>query len=76
MPNVDLDCRGMSCPMPIVRLSRAMKELTVADTLTVQAADPSFRADVEAWVRKTGQALASFVDESGVQTAVIVKQVA
>jgi tRNA 2-thiouridine synthesizing protein A len=75
MANHDLDCRGMSCPMPIVRISRTFQGLAVDDTLTVQAKDPSFRADVEAWVRKLGQELHTFSETDGIQTAVIVKRV-
>lgn len=71
MANVDLDCQGLSCPVPIVRISRAMKELASGDTLTVTASDPSFQADIEAWVRKMGHALESFADTDGVQTAVL-----
>jgi len=73
MSNVDLDCKGLNCPMPIVKISRAMKELQPGVTLTVTASDPSFKADVEAWVRKMNQKLTSFADVDGVQTAVIEK---
>jgi len=71
MANVELDCGGLSCPVPIVRISRAMKELASGDTLTVTASDPSFQADVEAWVRKMGHYLDSFTETDGTQTAVI-----
>jgi TusA-related sulfurtransferase len=73
MSNVDLDCKGLNCPMPIVKISRAMKELQTGVTLTVTASDPSFKADVEAWVRKMNQKLVSFSDVSGTQTAIIEK---
>ena len=71
MANVDLDCGGLSCPVPIVRISRAMKELSSGDTLTVTASDPSFQADVEAWVRKMGHQLEAFDEADGQQTAVL-----
>jgi len=60
-----LDCRGMRCPMPIVKLSMAIKSLDAEAELTVTADDPAFRPDLEAWVRKTGNDLVSFevVDE-------------
>lgn len=73
MSNVDLDCKGLNCPMPIVKISRAMKELQTGVTLTVTASDPSFKADVEAWVRKMNQKLTSFTDIDGIQTAIIEK---
>jgi TusA-related sulfurtransferase len=59
--------------MPIVKISRAMKEVQTGVTLTVTASDPSFKADVEAWVRKMNQKLLSFNDVDGVQTAIIEK---
>ncbi|MFN8854482.1 MAG: sulfurtransferase TusA family protein [Planctomycetaceae bacterium] len=74
MSQTELDCRGLSCPMPIVKISRAVKELGVGDELRVQASDPSFRADLEAWVTKMGHALKSFESAAGVQTAIICKQ--
>lgn len=52
-----LDCRGLMCPMPIVRISRAMKTLAPGETLEVTAADPSFEPDVRAWCEKTKQPL-------------------
>ncbi|MFM7320957.1 MAG: sulfurtransferase TusA family protein [Armatimonadota bacterium] len=73
MANTDLDCRGLACPMPIVRISRAFKELATGDTLTVRASDPSFRADAEAWARRMGQALESLIDRDGEQTALFRK---
>jgi TusA-related sulfurtransferase len=59
--------------MPIVHVSRAMKELAQGNTLTVIASDPSFKADIEAWVSKMNQTLISFLDNDGIQTVVIEK---
>ncbi|MGQ9465210.1 MAG: sulfurtransferase TusA family protein, partial [bacterium] len=52
-----LDARGLSCPMPIVKLSQTIKEMDLGDIIEVLASDPSFVPDVEAWCRKTGQTL-------------------
>ncbi|MEO0123894.1 MAG: sulfurtransferase TusA family protein [candidate division WOR-3 bacterium] len=52
-----LDARGLSCPMPIVKLSQAMKEMKIGEIIEVVASDPSFVPDVEAWCRKTEQKL-------------------
>lgn len=75
MKTIELDCRGLSCPMPIVKISRAMKDMTIGDQLCVEASDPSFEADLEAWVRKLGQKLITFSEESGIQKAILLKQV-
>ncbi|MFM7159618.1 MAG: sulfurtransferase TusA family protein [Planctomycetaceae bacterium] len=73
MARAELDCRGLSCPMPIVKLSRAMKGLEQGDELVILASDPSFQPDLEAWVRKMGHRLESFVVSGEVQSAVVVK---
>ncbi|MEO0106369.1 MAG: sulfurtransferase TusA family protein [candidate division WOR-3 bacterium] len=52
-----LDARGLSCPMPIVKLSQAIKEMKIGEIIEVVASDPSFVPDVEAWCRKTEQKL-------------------
>ena len=71
MANLDLDCRGMNCPMPIVRVSQTLKTIAVGDTITVNADDPSFQADLDAWVRMTGQTLRAFSTANTIRTAVI-----
>jgi TusA-related sulfurtransferase len=60
--------------MPIVKISRAMKELQVGDELRVEASDPSFQSDIEAWVRKMGHELKSFEESQGIQIVVLEKQ--
>ncbi|MDJ0522202.1 MAG: sulfurtransferase TusA family protein [Planctomycetota bacterium] len=52
-----LDCRGLACPMPIVRISQAMKTLAAEAILTVEADDPAFPADIRAWAQMTGHEL-------------------
>lgn len=71
MANTDLDCRGMNCPMPIVRVSRAIRDVAVGDTITVSADDPSFQADIEAWVRMTRNRIQTFTKDGNIRTAVI-----
>ena len=58
-----LDCSGLSCPMPIVQMSKAVKEMSAGDVLEVTATDLAFKLNVEAWARRTGHSLESF--ESG-----------
>ena len=45
-----LDCKGQRCPKPIIQISRKMRELAVGDTLEVEADDPAFQPDLEAWL--------------------------
>ena len=55
-----LNCREMQCPMPIVKLSMAAKEMQAGEEIVVEATDPAFETDVRAWAKMTGHALESF----------------
>ncbi len=68
MENNELDCRGLNCPMPIVRVSQAMNKIEPGEELTVQADDPAFRADIEAWALMTGHVIVS-IDEGAITLA-------
>lgn len=54
-----INCVGMACPMPIIKLSKAAKELVSGQRLEVLADDPAFAPDVRAWCNKTGNKLVS-----------------
>ena len=66
-----LDCIGLSCPMPIVQLTKQVKKMEPGETLEVTADDLAFKMDVEAWSRKTGHAILEFNEDESVQRAVI-----
>lgn len=68
----ELDCRGLRCPMPIVRLGLTMRAMGPGERLGVQATDPAFEADLNAWARRTGHRVISF-ERGEVATAVIEK---
>jgi tRNA 2-thiouridine synthesizing protein A len=52
-----LDCSGMLCPIPVVKTSKAIKEIQVGQVLQMIATDPGAPADMEAWSRQTGNEL-------------------
>ncbi len=76
MAEHSLDCKGLNCPMPIVKISRAMKGLALGDRLVVEASDPSFGADVEAWAKRMGHDLVELSSSPALQRAVLEKKTA
>ena len=62
-----LDCRNLKCPMPIVQVALRLRQLTIGDDLIVQATDPAFLVDMQAWARMTGQQLGHVVELDRVQ---------
>jgi TusA-related sulfurtransferase len=51
---VELDCLGLRCPLPIIRLANYIDEVPVGGTVAVLADDPAARSDVPAWCRMRG----------------------
>lgn len=68
-----LDCRTLACPLPIVRISRAIKAMQPGQVLQVQAADPAFPADLDAWLSTRSDTLLSLETIEGEQCALIQK---
>jgi NADPH-dependent 2,4-dienoyl-CoA reductase/sulfur reductase-like enzyme/peroxiredoxin family protein/TusA-related sulfurtransferase/rhodanese-related sulfurtransferase len=56
---IRLDCSGLQCPGPIMKVFEAMQEMDDGQELEVSASDPGFTRDVEAWCRRTGNTLVS-----------------
>jgi TusA-related sulfurtransferase len=52
-----LDVKGLQCPMPIVKIAKAMKELVSGDLIEVVATDPGSVKDFAAWSKATGNEL-------------------
>jgi len=62
---IEVDARGKSCPLPIVLTAKAVKLLAIGESLLVRADDRAFLPDIEAWCKKTGNALLSTVNKEG-----------
>ena len=52
---LELDCRDMPCPMPVIELARHLTDVEVGDLLAVVAHDPAAAVDVPAWCRMKAQ---------------------
>ena len=61
-----LDCKGLMCPMPIVKLAKKMKELPAGKVLEMISDDVGSKEDVPAWCKRTGNQLVEMKEESGV----------
>jgi len=64
--DVTLDCKGLSCPMPILKLTKSMKSLESGKVLELLGTDPGSKTDIPKWCTKTGNELLSMEDSEGV----------
>ncbi len=53
--DLELDCRGMRCPLPVIRLANNIGDVAVGQAVAVVADDVAARSDVPAWCRMRGQ---------------------
>lgn len=65
MTDKSLDCTGLMCPMPIVKLAKKMKEMEPGQVLELVADDVGSKEDVPAWCKRTGNELVDTKEEDG-----------
>jgi tRNA 2-thiouridine synthesizing protein A len=53
--DLELDCRDLRCPLPVIRLANAIGDVSVGAVVAVVATDEAARTDVPAWCRMRGQ---------------------
>jgi tRNA 2-thiouridine synthesizing protein A len=57
--DIKLNLEGLLCPIPIVKVSQAIKNMEVGKVLEATATDPGVLADIPAWTKSTGNELIS-----------------
>jgi TusA-related sulfurtransferase len=53
--DLELDCRGMLCPLPVIELGKRIVEVEVGGTVAVASTDAAAAYDVPAWCRMREQ---------------------
>ncbi|MGI6109953.1 MAG: FAD-dependent oxidoreductase [Eubacteriaceae bacterium] len=71
---LSLDCSGLQCPGPIMKVYEAMNELKDGEAVEVTASDPGFARDIDSWCRRTGNCLVSNEHRGNDYTALVQKQ--
>jgi len=55
----ELDARGLSCPLPILKTKKSLNEIASGQVLKVVATDPGSVKDFDAFANQTGHTLLS-----------------
>jgi tRNA 2-thiouridine synthesizing protein A len=53
----ELDAKGLSCPLPILRAKKALADMTSGQVLKIVATDPGSIRDFKAFAKQTGNEL-------------------
>jgi tRNA 2-thiouridine synthesizing protein A len=65
-PNRELDCRGMNCPLPVLKTKKALKPMASGEILKVISTDAGSVADMAAFSRRTGNEVIEQSEGDGV----------
>lgn len=55
--DIELDARGLNCPLPILRAKKNLNSLQAGQVLRIIATDPGSVKDFEAFCKQTGNEL-------------------
>ena len=61
-----MDLKGLACPMPIVKVSKGIKDVEVGQVIEAVTTDPGSLADFPAWARTSGNEILKTEQEEGV----------
>ncbi len=48
------DLKGLACPMPVVKVSKGIKEVEIGEIIEAQTTDPGSLTDFPAWAKTSG----------------------
>jgi len=60
----ELDARGLSCPLPILKTKKALNDLASGQVLKIVATDPGSVKDMQAFSNQTGHPLLASIEEN------------
>ncbi len=60
----DIDARGLSCPLPILRAKKALNDMRGGQVLRIQTTDPGSVKDFAAFALQTGNELLSSAENN------------
>ena len=73
MKTIHVDCSGLQCPGPIMKVFETIKTMQDGEMLEVTASDPGFQADIVSWCRRTGNTIVSNEKRENEFVAVVMK---
>ena len=72
--NMELNCQGMNCPLPILKTKKAVDSMKSGEVLKMMATDPGSVNDMASWSKRTGNEVIEHSEDGGVHTFYIKKK--
>ncbi len=71
---MELNFTGLKCPMPIVKLGKAIRNVQGGEQITVIADDVPFPSDLRAWCKITGHTLLSLDEKNAPRYVAVIRK--
>lgn len=68
MPDAEMDCIGLYCPIPIARTKEAIENIELGQVLEVEADDPVAEDDIIRWAKRAGHHVLKFEKSGNIMT--------
>ena len=72
--NLEVDASGLNCPLPLLRLKKALMEVQSGEVVKIIATDPAAHLDIGVYIDQTGHQMLELTRQSNVQIFFIRKQ--
>jgi tRNA 2-thiouridine synthesizing protein A len=67
----ELDCRGLRCPLPVLKTEKRLSQMKPGDSVVVLATDPIARIDIPLFCTQNGHACDMSVDGDVMRFAIV-----
>lgn len=62
-PDLTLDAKGLTCPMPLIKTKQAIEKLQSGQILEILGTDQGSKHDLPGWCERTGHKFLGLKDE-------------
>lgn len=71
--NVEIDLRGLCCPLPVLRVKKALSDMCSGEILRALTSDPGAAEDIPAFLNQSGHALQDIAATADGHCFIIIK---
>ena len=66
-----IDCRGLKCPLPVLKMEKRLSQLAAGASFIVLATDPMARIDIPHYCRQNGHACEVSTEADALRFAIV-----
>ena len=60
-----LDCKGLNCPLPVLKTNKQIKTMETGEVLKIETTDIGSINDLQSWSKQTENEFLSYAEKDG-----------